>query len=40
MGPHYPTKRLVINASFGLIYDQERDVWMKKGPHPKHDKLR
>ena len=30
---HYPTKSSVITASFGLIHDQKREVWMERGPH-------
>ena len=40
VGPRYPTKKLVINASFGLTYDQKGEAWMKKRPHTKPDKFR
>lgn len=38
VGPRYPTKMLIINASFGSIYDQNGDLCM--GSYTKPEKLR
>lgn len=38
MRPHYPTKNMVIGASFGWIYDQKGELWTKKKEKKKGSK--
>lgn len=40
LGPRYPTKLLVSDASFGSIYGQKGEPRTRKGPEPKPDELR